>query len=124
MDEFWKLWSEALEKGYLEFLTESKKISKHLTGRGKISIVEIIPKRKEMAGSVEEVRKGGSGYAVRLLKQARRCEQVAYILELISKNAGDEKAGQHIMLNQQALKKIEEMAEQKLEWGKDIKGET
>ena len=59
---------------------------------------------------------------MRLAKQARRCEQVAYRLELLSMHACDDKVGAYITLNQQALKKVEEVAEEKLEWERDIKG--
>ena len=53
---------------------DTKELSKKLTGRGKITIVEMTPKRKDMATSIEEIRRGGGAYAAKLLKQARRCE--------------------------------------------------
>ena len=48
LDTCWKLWSEALENGYLEVLTGTTEIKKKQTGRGEITIVEMTPKRKEM----------------------------------------------------------------------------
>ena len=58
---------------------------------------------------------------MRLLKQARRCEQAPHRLELLNMHADDEKAEKYIMLNQRVLKKIEQMPESKLEWDTDIK---
>ena len=54
--------------GYLEAIAGAKEINKTLTGRWKITIVEMTPTRKDMATSVEEIRKGGGSYAVKLLK--------------------------------------------------------
>ena len=59
MDGFWKLWSKALEKGYLEHLNETKEVNKKLMGRGKVTIIEKVPQRRVMASSIEEIRKGG-----------------------------------------------------------------
>ena len=74
-----------------------------------------------MATSVEEVRKGGGAYATKLLKQARRYEEVVRRLELLNMHAGDDKAEKYITLNRRTLGKIEQTAETKMEWGKDIR---
>ena len=103
LDHFWKLWCEALENGYLEILTGTKEIHKKETGRGKITIVDMKPKRKDMATSVEEIRIGGGAYAVELLTQARICEEVARRLDLLNIHGGDVKAVKYIMLNKRAL---------------------
>ena len=55
------------------------------------------------------------------MKQARGCEEVARRLALLNMHAGDDKAEKYIMLNKRALEKIEQMAETKMDWGKDIK---
>ena len=52
-----------------------------------------------MAKSVQEIRKGGGTYAVKLLKQARRCEERVRRLELLNIHGGDDKADKYIMLN-------------------------
>ena len=93
MNRVWELWSRALERGYLEHLNESKEVTKNMMGRGKVNIVEKTPQRRELAETVEDIRKGGSRRAVRFLKQARRCEQVAYRLELIKLQPDDAKVG-------------------------------
>ena len=112
MNGFWKLWSKALEKGYLEHLNETKEVNKKLMGRGKVTIVEKVPQRREMASNIEDIRKGGCKQAIKYLKQARRCEQVAYRLELINLQPEGPKVESYIALNTQALKKIQETAEE------------
>ena len=68
-----------------------------------------------MATSPEEIRKGGGAYAVALLKQARRCEEVVRRLELLNIHGGDDKAEMYIMLNTNTLEQIEQMAVVKME---------
>ena len=45
---------------------------------------------------------------VKLLKQARRCEEVARRLELLNMHAGDDKAEKYAMLNKRTLGHIEQ----------------
>ena len=59
-------------------------------------------------------------YSHRLLKQARRCEQVAYRLQLISASPMSGKTETYKDLNCRAMERIQAMAEDKLEWEKEI----
>ena len=52
-------------KGYLEVLTGTKETNKKLTGMGEITSVEMTPKRKDMANSIEEIRTGGGAFMQR-----------------------------------------------------------
>ena len=107
--------------GYLEHLNETKEVTRKLTGRGRVTIVEKEPERRKLAGGIEEIRKGDSKQAIKYLKQARRCEQVAYRMELINLQPEGPKVKSYIDLNLQALKKIHELAEEKDGWGNDVR---
>ena len=50
-------------------------------GEGAITSVEMAPARKGMATSIEEIKKGGGAYAVKLLKHTRSCGEVSRRLE-------------------------------------------
>ena len=39
-DGFWKIWSDAVERGYLKYLDEKKEFAKVVRGRGEITILE------------------------------------------------------------------------------------
>ena len=81
--------------------------------------MDVTPKRKDMANSVEGIRKGGGAYAVKLLKQAKICECVARRLKLLNMHAcmhaGDDKTEKYIALNERALEQIEQTTETKME---------
>ena len=124
MNGFWKHWSESLEKGYLKFLNETKEVEKNMTGRGEINIVEKTPQRRKMAENIEEIRGGGAKHAVKHLRQARRCEQVAHRLELLKTHSNDGKAMTYIDRNKRALEKIRDTAEEKTRIGKGHQGQA
>ena len=46
MGNFWKIWSEALEDGYLEATTGTKEIHKKITVRWNITILEMAPTKQ------------------------------------------------------------------------------
>ena len=52
---------------------------------------------------------------MKLLKQARRCEEAGRRLELLNMHEGYDKAEKYIMLNKRTLDKIEQMAETKMD---------
>ena len=58
---------------------------------------------------------------LKYLRQARRCEQVAYRLELINLQPDGPKVKMYVELNLQALRKIHEVAEEREGWEQDVK---
>ena len=81
---YWKLWSKTVERGWLKYADEEKVHDKKATGRGKVELVRKkpqptgggkAPKKTYLAG--EEARE-----EVRAIRQARRCEQMAFRITL------------------------------------------
>ena len=87
LNKFWSLWSEALERGYLEHITDSKKIDKTKIGRGKMTIIEMGPRRKDVAKDAEDVEEGGAGSNAGAVGVAHRER------DTVSEQRGDQREG-------------------------------
>ena len=86
---YWKLWSKTVERGWLKYVDEEMVHYKKATGRGKAELVRKktqqtgggkAPKRTYLAG--KEARE-----EVRAIRQARRCEQMAFRITLARKDS-------------------------------------
>ena len=82
-DKFWKHWSRAVEKGWLEYVDESEEVRIQAGGRGKVETITIKPKTtmSEKMGN-QKSRGEDEKKATHYLKQARRAEQIVHRIAL------------------------------------------
>ena len=120
---FWKLWSTCVEQGMLRYLGNSMHTDQKNLGRG---LVQIIKQKAFKEVKAEDESKGDDdddGYkhirnkftrkAIECLRQARRCEQFAYRLDLKMKGKGK---SVHDELNKHALYKIVKESKEEEHW--------
>ena len=101
IDGYWKTWSETVEKAWMAYLRPGKEAEKLITGRGKVNIIEQIPTPKTKTDN--EVWNRWYHEAVDKLRQARRCEQMAYrILKYHEEKEDGKKKDKYKQLNKEA----------------------
>ena len=102
--KLWKAWSKAVENGWIDYLGLGKELAKKNRGRGEATIVKKIPGKNKDDNGVnynEWTRK-----SIISLKNARRCEQMAYRIEMINNKTSD-KIETLERLNAEAFKGIQ-----------------
>lgn len=105
VDEFWRKWSKAVEKAWTSYLKPEKEVKKQITGRGKVTIVNKIP--TTTAKSDKEIWNKWYYKAVDKLRQARRCDQIAYRIQKYHGDKDDEdKKAKYQQLNKEAWSNI------------------
>ena len=119
-DAYWASWSEAVEKGCLKYLGHKGSIKKALAGRGKTMILNKTPgrtRRSKKENEFKHLRSQASRKALESLRQARRCEQYVFRLEM---KARKEATAVHRKLNQDASRCIIKAAEEGDDWQDDL----
>ena len=119
-DEYWKLWSTAIEKAWLQFLGHEGNIKKALVGRGRATFLKRKPKQRKETKTEDDfkhLRNESSKLAQQCLKQARRCEQFTMRLEMRSIGNG---SLVHTRLNEDAIKAITKATKEDEEWQVDL----
>ena len=114
--DYWSIWSNAIEKGWLSFLGHTGATRKALLGRGKVTILRRKPVRKSKRIEDEDfkhLRNANSRKAYDKLKQARRCEQFCVRLEMFARNLGTRTHGQ---LNLDAIVGITKHVDENCDW--------
>ena len=110
-DSYWKTFSKSVGQGIIRYIDEEKE-SKKIAGRGTIILQEMAPRRRDTVDDAKDVLKNEwSKKALENLKQARRCEQIAYRIKMINKEECGAKKCKHIELNKQAMKVRSKMAD-------------
>ena len=124
-DGFWKIWSDAVERGYLKYLDEKKVFAKVVRGRREITILEKkVPGERETVKKAEESsRNEWSLKALGFLRKARGCEEVAHRLGMVHVHSNDSKAGVYIQENVLTMEKIGAKAGED-NWGNDLKNKV
>ena len=85
-DEFWRLWSVTTEGAYHKAAGLTENEAKKNSGRG---IIKLVQKTPEVKSREEDRIRNAWAYAARRnLRQARRCEQLAFRLQLKQKKRG------------------------------------
>ena len=105
---FWRTWSKAVERGILQYLDEGKVFNRKANGRGKVTFIDVKPKRRDGGKTgTDNTRGEESTAAEKALRQARRCEQYAFRLGLMQeeKRSEDQKM-KYYELNKDAAKGI------------------
>ena len=86
---YWETWSNAIERGWINFLGHTGTTKKALLGRGKVTILRRKQVRKAKRTEDEDFKhlvNANSRKAYDKLKQARRCEQFCVRLEMFARN--------------------------------------
>ena len=119
-DEYWKLWSTAIEEAWLQFLGHKGNIEKALTGRGKTTFLKRKPQQRRETKKEDDfkhMRNEASKLANQCLKQARRCEQFTMRLEM--RSLGNRNPT-HTRLNEDAIKAITKATKEDEDWQVDL----
>ena len=121
MEQYWQLWSKAVENGWLAHLGHTGATKRALSGRGKVKVLTTqAPKRRAERKQEDEfkhLRNPESRKALRNLRQARRCEQYAHRLELACKERANDI---HEKLNFEAIKGITKASDESIDWEIDL----
>ena len=120
--KYWKAFSNAVEKGWLKYLDNGKEFDKKAKGRGELVEIKVKPKRETRKKEEEERQYRGeaNNKAQAALKQARRAEQMAFRITLISDVEKDEgKRRVYYKLNLEAIKGLAKHGG-KEKWEKDM----
>ena len=105
---FWRTWSKAVERGILQYLDEGKVFNRKASGRGKVTFIDVKPKRKDGGRKGTDNTRGEESIAAeKTLRQARRCEQYAFRLGLLQEEKrSQEQRLTYYELNKDAAKDI------------------
>ena len=87
MDSYWRSWSIAVERAWLQFVDPAKEFLKAARGRGQCTIIHTKPKAnaKTKEDELDTVRSEEAYNAVAQLKQSRRCGQLVERLKKMAK---------------------------------------
>ena len=95
--DLWKVWSKAVEKGWLTYLGEGQMSDKKAKGRGEMTLIKVDPTKAKQPPKASKGERGGQhDAAYNALQQARRCEQLACRLEMLNDETKEEAKRQHI----------------------------
>ena len=119
---YWKLWSKTVERGWLKYVAEDRVYDKKATGRGK---VELIHKKPKQAGADDKPKKTylkgeEAREEIRAIRQARRCEQMAFRIVLAKKESTNlNTRATYRKLNGEAIAKLHKH-QGKEDWEKEL----
>ena len=117
---YWRCWSKAVERGFLHFLDVSNIFDRKAKGRGEPTFITTKPECRDQAKKADSTRGRESTEAAKALKQARRCEQVAFRLGLLSEEKrSQEKRLTYFQLNRDAIKGIKKNIG-RLDWENEL----
>ena len=105
LDEYWKRFSELVEKTWIEHMQVDKDTATKLKGRGVVKIITAKPNVKTKAEKESSIRNTEMHKAIEFLRQARRCEQINHRLERTKEVEPSIKATPDV-LNKEAMRKI------------------
>ena len=86
---FWRTWPNAVERSIMEHNEVDKDAIKRSSGRGEVKLIKKCPEQRKEG---KDPRSRWDKKAKKQLSQARRCEHMAYRLQILEQVEGQEKA--------------------------------
>ena len=106
--EVWKVWSRAVEQGWLAYLDEGIFFDREANGRGEMKLATTDPTKPNTKPKKGDGGRGGvNDVAFKAIRQARRCEQLVARIQMLKDERKDEqKRHTYYTLNIEGIRQL------------------